>query len=74
MVIGKRYSHDLDFQASYTWSRTVGSYNNAFSSNAANADLSTNGNFVNPNRRLNAEGRTPQDFTHELKVLGRASP
>jgi hypothetical protein len=69
-VVSKRSSHALHFQASYTWSRTVGSYNNAFSSNAANSDLGTNGAFVNPNRLLNAEGRTPQDFTHELKVLG----
>jgi len=69
-VAVKRYSHDVDFQASYTWSRTVGSYNNAFGSNAANSDLGTSGNFVNPNRLLNTEGRTPQDFTHEVKVLG----
>ena len=54
---------------SYTWSRTVGNYNNSFSSNAGTADLSYNGNFVNPNRALNAEGRTPQDFGHELKGL-----
>jgi len=47
----------------------VASYNNAFSSNAANNDLSLNGVFVNPNRALNAEGRTPQDFTHEVKGL-----
>jgi hypothetical protein len=37
---------------------TVGSYNNSFTSNAGTADLSYNGNFVNPNRALNAEGRT----------------
>jgi hypothetical protein len=70
LIGSKRYAKATEFQASYTWSRTVGSYNNDFSSNAANNDLSTNGNFVNPNRALNAEGRTPQDFTHEVKVLG----
>jgi hypothetical protein len=70
LIGSKRYAKATEFQASYTWSRTVGSYNNAFSSNAANNDLSTNGVFVNPNRALNAEGRTPQDFTHEVKLLG----
>jgi hypothetical protein len=69
-VADKRYSRDVGFQTSYTWSRTVGSFNNSFSSNAGSNDLGTNGDFVNPNRALNAEGRTPQDFTHELKALG----
>lgn len=66
----RRYAKQTEFQVSYTWSRTVGSYNNAFSSNAANNDLGINGVFVNPNRAINAEGRTPQDFTHVVKVLG----
>lgn len=76
LIGGKRYAKQVDFQASYTWSRTVGSYNNANASNAANGDLGINGVFVNPNRALNAEGRTPQDFTHEVKILGtyRLSP
>jgi hypothetical protein len=69
-VVANRNSRALDFQASYTWSRTVGSYNNAFSSNAGTNDLGANGVFANPNRALNAEGRTPQDFPHEVKVLG----
>jgi hypothetical protein len=70
LIATKRYARDLHFQASYTWSRTVGNYNNAFTSNAANADLGTAGSFVNPNKLINADGRTPQDFTHEVKVLG----
>lgn len=70
LIGSKRYANATEFQASYTWSRTIGSYNNAFSSNAANNDLGTNGVFVNPNRALNAEGRTPQDFPHEIKILG----
>jgi hypothetical protein len=65
----KRRARNLDFQLSYTWSRTVGNYNNGFSSNAANADLSINSVFVNPNRAQNAEGRTLEDCTHELKAL-----
>ncbi len=48
----------------------MGSYDNSFSSNAGSNDLGTNGVFVNPNRALNAEGRTPQDFPHEVKVVG----
>ena len=68
-VASRRSTGNVGFQISYTWSRTVGNYNNSFSSNAGTADLSYNGNFVNPNRALNAEGRTPQDFGHELKGL-----
>ena len=56
-------------QASYTWARTRGSFNNEFSSNAANNDLSVNGDFVNPNRALYSIGRTTRDFTHDVKVL-----
>jgi hypothetical protein len=70
LVANKRYSHDVAFQASYNWSRTVASYNNWYWSNAANNDFSSDGVFVNPNRALNADGRTPQDITHELKMLG----
>jgi hypothetical protein len=70
VVATKRYAHDVAFQASYTWSRTEGTYNNDFSSNAANADLSTNGVFVNPNRALNVGLRNAGDFTHEVKMLG----
>ena len=43
-------------QASYSWARTRGSFNNEFSSNAANNDLSVNGDFVNPNRALYSIG------------------
>jgi hypothetical protein len=68
----KRYAGNMAFQGSYTWSRLVGNYNNLFASNAAGGDLGTNGTFVNPNRRINTEGRTPQDFTHEFKVLATA--
>ncbi len=28
------------------------------------------GVFVNPNRLINTDGRTPQDFTHDVKLLG----
>jgi hypothetical protein len=68
-VATKRHADQLNVQASYTWSRTVGSYNNLFASNAAGGDLGTNGSFTDPNRLINTAGRTPQDFTHDLKVL-----
>ena len=70
LIGNKRYSRNVDFQASYTWSRTVGSFDNQFATNAVNNDTGTNGMFVNPNRAINATGRTRQDFTHEVKVLG----
>jgi hypothetical protein len=76
LIANKRYSHDVAFQASYNWSRTVASYNNWYFSNAAGNDFGYNGVFANPNRALNADGRTPQDVTHEVKVLAtcRLSP
>jgi hypothetical protein len=66
----RRYAQNVAFQGSYNWSRTVASYDNAYSSNAANNDLGTDGVFANPNRALNANGHTPQDVTHEFKALG----
>jgi hypothetical protein len=69
-VLSKRYAQTFELQASYTWSRTVGSYNNAAFANAANADLGLNGVFVNPNRQINTNGRTPQDFTHDVLLVG----
>ncbi len=69
-VASRRSAEGRALQASYTWSRTRGNFNNAFSSNAANADNSINGVFVNPNRAINNEGRTGFDFTHVVKVFG----
>jgi hypothetical protein len=68
-ILRRRGGHS-DLQASYTWSRTTGNYYNAADSNAANGDLGLNGTFVNPNKRINGDGLTNQDFTHEIKVLG----
>jgi hypothetical protein len=70
-VIGtRRAARGVAVQGSYTWSRTRGNFNNAFSSNAANNDNSINGVFVNPNRAINSEGQTGFDFTHNVKVFG----
>jgi hypothetical protein len=68
-IIAHRRGADMELEASYTWARTRGSFNNEFTSNAANNDMSLNGNFVNPNRGL-FPGRTTQDVTHAAKVLG----
>jgi len=68
-IVSKRYAQRIETQASYTWSRTIGSFNNAFGANAANNDLGAGGVFSNPNGRINTDGRTPQDFTHDAKVL-----
>ena len=70
IVASRRASRGPTFQASYTWSRTTGNFNNAFSSNAANNDNSVNGVFVNPNRAINREGSTGFDYTHSFKTLG----
>lgn len=69
-IVSKRHAQRIEVQASYTWSRTIGSFNNAFAANAANNDLGLPGVFSNPNGRINTDGRTPQDFTHDAKVLG----
>jgi len=70
IVAAKRQRHDLTFQASYTWSRTMGNYNNFNFTNAALNAVGTNGVFTNPNLLVKIDGHTPQDFTHELKVVG----
>jgi hypothetical protein len=69
-IASRHASSGRELQASYTWSRTIGNYNNAFSSNAANNDNSINGVFVNPNRALNSEGLSGFDATHVVRVLG----
>lgn len=70
-VIGrKRYSDGWQMQASYTWSRTEGTVSNHWHVNAARYDLGNPGTFVNPNNQINAFGRAPFDYTHEVKVMG----
>ncbi len=62
-IANRHSSKRLDFNASYTWSRTAGNYNNAFGSNAADGDLGAMGNFVNPNRE-DQYGRTDAPGLH----------
>lgn len=69
--VGSRRFHDgWSVQASYAWARTRGSFDNDNGSNAANTDLATNGNFANPNRAINATGRTLYDWRHDVRVFG----
>jgi hypothetical protein len=70
LVASRRASTGPTFQASYTWSRTTGNFNNGFSSNAANNDTGTDGVFINPNRAINRDGPTALDFAHSFKALG----
>ena len=66
----RRYAQGWELQGSYTWSRTRGSFDNDFASSAGTAQLSPNGIGVNPNWNLFRTGRTSQDRTHDVKVLG----
>ena len=70
MMGTRRYAKGWQLQASYTWSRSRGSYDNGFSSNAANGELSLNGIGANPNWTIFRTGRTSEDRTHDVKVLG----
>jgi hypothetical protein len=70
VIAKKRYSHNWQLQASYTWSRNTGNVTNVWHVNAARYDLGNPGTFVNPNVMINADGNAPFDFTHEFKVLG----
>ena len=71
----KRYSHRWQLQASYTWSRAMGTVTNHWHANAAMYDLGgvNVGTFINPNVQINAYGHAPFDFTHEVKILGSYS-
>jgi hypothetical protein len=66
----RRYADGWEVQASYTWSRSRGSFDNEFPSNTANAGLGANGIGVNPNWAIFRTGRTTEDRTHDVKVLG----
>ncbi len=70
LVARKRYSHDWQMQASYTWSKNRGTVGNRWHVNAARFDLGNPGRFVNPNSNINAFGRASFDPTHEAKLLG----
>jgi hypothetical protein len=74
LVARERDTRVWQMQASYTWSRAEGNVGNQRHANAGYFELGNPGNFVNPNRLVNAYGRAPFDPTHEVKLLGTARP
>ncbi len=67
----KRFSRNWQLLAAYTWSNTRGTVNNTAGENrASGADTGPGGIFGNPNRRINAEGRSFSDYTHEANLEG----
>lgn len=71
-VIGEKHvSGDWQLLAGYTWSRTRGTVGNAGGENrAAGGDTGRGGNFFNPNRAINAEGRPNPDSPHQVNLQG----
>jgi hypothetical protein len=69
LVASRRAAQGLAFQASYTWSRTRGNFNNNAFVNAAGQDAGLGGVFANPNRAINRDGRTGNDLPHAVKAL-----
>lgn len=70
-IIGRRrYVRTWQLLAAYTWSRTEGNVDQRLGSNAGLHDAGYTGVFTNPNRQINAAGRTSFDFPHQLKAQG----
>jgi hypothetical protein len=74
-IVGrKRYGNNWQLNSSYTWSRSDGIVSNEFTSNAAGGgdveNLGQTGIFANPNVRINQNGRSTFDYTHQLKLEG----
>ena len=70
LIGARRHANGWSAQLSYTWGRTVGSFDNENGSNAANTDVGNNGNFVNPNKTINTVGRTVFDRRHDVRAFG----
>jgi hypothetical protein len=66
----RRFAGRWSLDGSYTLASTRGSFDNDHASNGASSDLGPNGQFANPNRALNATGRTLYDRRHDLKLFG----
>ena len=69
-VVSRRPANGWSYQASYSWGRTRGSFDNENGSNAANTDAGQSGHFANPNRAINATGRTVFDRPHDVRAFG----
>jgi hypothetical protein len=70
IVADRRHASGWSLQASYTWGRTIGNFDNDAASNGASSDLASNGNFANPNRAILSTGRTVHDRRHDFKIFG----
>jgi hypothetical protein len=74
-IIGTRRTRGRwSAQASYTWARSRGTFDNEVESNSASNDLGINGNFVNPNRALYSGFVSTQHRPHDVKILGTYVP
>ena len=71
-LIGEKHvSRNWQLLAAYTWSRTRGTVNTANGENrATGGDTGRGGVFFNPNRFLNAEGRSNPDIPHQMNIQG----
>ncbi|MGE0359858.1 MAG: carboxypeptidase regulatory-like domain-containing protein [Vicinamibacterales bacterium] len=61
-------------EASYTWSRSRGTFDNESLSNAAGSDLGQFGNFTIPSRTLYTGRVSTGDRPHDAKVVGTYTP
>lgn len=70
LVATRRRPGAWEFQASYTWSSTRGSFDNDYPCCGLLSAVGINGAYVNPNLALFRDGRAAFDRPHEVKVLG----
>lgn len=71
VIVSKRSSSNWQLLASYTFSKTRGNVNNTGGEAVANGgDTSIFGVFANPNRAINADGRSTFDYPQQIKVEG----
>lgn len=70
LIARKRWSQNWQLLGAYTWSRNIATIDNIGGTNAGFGDAGRTGVFANPNSRINAEGHTAVDPTHEFKVSG----
>jgi hypothetical protein len=74
IIATRRTSGRWGAEASYTWSRARGSFDNEALSNAAGSDLGQLGNFTIPSRALYTGFVSTQDRPHDVKIRGTYVP
>ncbi len=75
LIASKRYSHNWQALASYTWSHTRGTVSSRGGTNAAGTasyfqSLGQTGQFADPNHTINNNGDAEFDFTNQVKLDG----